>query len=288
MAKHKLKHLLKQTFVPHRHNNYRPHLIRRYGIVAVVLVVAAVQGGFFLFQNGQILGDKSNITIAQLLDGTNFARTASGFGALKINDKLSQAAKNKAENMLEVGYWSHNAPDGTAPWHWIKSAGYDYINAGENLARGFNTTDSIMQAWLDSQSHRANILNRDYSEVGFAAVNGDMDGRKTTLIVAMYASPASVPNTGNVLAGTSVGETEQAVDFWTKLRRGLQSLTPSLIVTLILLGITTCVALLAHAYRKNLPKSLRQSWYRHHALYKIAIFIIIALSAVLSYGGGLI
>jgi hypothetical protein len=57
MAKHKLKHLLKQTFVPHQHNNYRPHLIRRYGIVAVVLIIAAVQGGFFLFNNGQILVD---------------------------------------------------------------------------------------------------------------------------------------------------------------------------------------------------------------------------------------
>jgi hypothetical protein len=205
-----------------------------------------------------------------------------------MNDKLSQAAKDKADNMLSVGYWSHTAPDGATPWQWIKSAGYDYVNAGENLARGFNTTESIIQAWLDSQSHRANVLNQDYTEVGFAAVNGDMDGQKTTLVVAMYASPARVPNTSSVLASTSASETEQSADFWTKLRRGFQSLTPSLIVTLVLLGITTCVALLAHAYRKNLPKNLRNSWYRHHALYKIAIFAIIALSAVLSYGGGLI
>jgi hypothetical protein len=191
--------------------------------------------------------------------------------------------------MLSVDYWSHNAPDGTTPWQWIEGEGYAYTNAGENLARGFNTTEGIIDAWLESPSHRANVLNRDYTEVGFAAVNGTMSGQKTTLVVAMYARPIGAPNAGNVLASTNVGETETGqIGIFEKLRRGLQSLTPSLIVTLVLLGITTCVALLAHAYRRNLPKALRESWYRHHALYKIGIFAIIAVSAVLSYGGGVI
>jgi hypothetical protein len=285
----RLSHWFRSLLVPHSHNDYRPHLIRRYGIAAVVLVIIAAQSFFFLFQDGQILGDQAGITVAQLHNRTNDVRKQGNLGALALSDKLSDAAQKKAENMLSVGYWSHDAPDGTTPWQWIEGEGYAYVNAGENLARGFNTIDGIMDAWLDSPSHRANVLNGNYTEVGFAAVNGAMNGEKTTLVVAMYAQPVGTPNAGNVLAGTNESKIESGQSgVLTKLRRGLQSLTPSLVITLILLGITTCVALLAHAYRRRLPKALRQSWYRHHALYKIGIFAIIAVSAVLSYGGGMI
>jgi hypothetical protein len=114
-----------------------------------------------------------------------------------------------------------------------------------------------------------------------------MNGQATTLVVAMYARPVGVPNTGDTV-GEKVGVTENADDLWTRLRRGISSLTPSLIVTLVLLGIVTCVALLAHAFRRNLPKSWQKSWKRHHALYKVGLVVFIALCAVLSYGGGMI
>jgi len=288
--RHGFWHRLRLLVVPHQHNDYRPHLIRRYGILAIVVVIVAAQTFFFLFQDGRVLGDKSTTTIAELFSRTNNARTENHLSTLKLNSKLSNAAHKKAENMLEVGYWAHNAPDGTLPWRWIEDEGYAYSYAGENLARGFNTTEGIMDAWLESPSHRANVLNENYTEVGFAAVNGVMNGERTTLVVAMYAQPIGAPNAGHDgLTSTSESKIESGqTGILTKLHRGLQSLTPSLIMTLVLLGITTCFAVLAHAYRNKLPKNLRQSWYRHHAIYKVGIFIIIALAAVLSYGGGVI
>jgi hypothetical protein len=222
-----------------------------------------------------------------LLTETNAARAKNSLAPLAMNQELNQAAQAKASNMLAVGYWSHNAPDGTTPWAFVENAGYKYIDAGENLARGFNTTDAIMTAWMESPSHRANVLGQDYTEVGFAAVNGRLDGRQTTLVVAMYARPIGVPSTGEATTRTNASPTE-STNIWTRLRRGVQSLTPSLLITLIILGITTCVAVLAHVYRRYLPKALRNSWRRHHALYKIAFLVIVAASAVLSYGGGMI
>jgi hypothetical protein len=280
-------HWLRLLFVPHRHNDYRPHLIRRYGLVIILVLILALQSTWFIFFDGQTLSDKSDITTSRLLDETNAERDRNSLPALNLNDNLATAARDKAENMLEVGYWSHNAPDGTTPWHWIESTGYLYADAGENLARGFNTTDSIMQAWMESPTHRANVLSKDYTEVGFAAVSGKIDGKDGVLVVAMYARPLGVPIAG-VLANTNASETETDTSLWVRFKRGMNNLTPSLMITLILLGITTCVAMLAHAYRSKLPKHLRESWYRHHAIYKIAIFIIIAVSAILSYGNGAI
>lgn len=285
---HGFWHHLYLLLVPHQHNDYRPHLIRRYGLAVILVLILVLQSVWFIFFDGQILGDEANITTSRLLAETNNERKQNGLDDLKLNAKLTTAAHKKAENMLSVGYWAHNAPDGTTPWHWIESSGYTYVNAGENLARGFNTTEGIVEAWMESPTHRANILDKDYTEVGFAAVNGVMNGKKTTLIVAFYARPVGAPNAGHVLASTNVGKTETSEGLLTHLRRGVRDLTPSLMITLILLGITTCAAVLAHAYRKKLPKNLRQSWYRHHALYKIGIFVVIALSAVMSYGGGMI
>jgi hypothetical protein len=278
---------VKLAFIPHQANDYRPHLIRRYSLAIILVLVLVLQSLWFTFFEGQVLGDESVITESRLLTQTNNEREKSGLSDLKLNNELGEAAHDKAENMLKIGYWSHDAPDGTTPWHWIESAGYAYVNAGENLARGFNSTDGIMQAWMESPTHRANILDKNYTEVGFAAVNGEMQGKNTTLVVAMYARPVGALNSG-VLASTSVSETETSTNIWTNLRRGMRNITPSLMIILILFGITTCVAMLAHAYRNKLPVHLRQSWYRHHAIYKISIFAVITVSAVLSYGGGVI
>ncbi|MDP1629757.1 MAG: CAP domain-containing protein, partial [bacterium] len=86
------------------------------------------------------------------------------------------------------GYFSHVGPEGAEPWYWIKKAGYDYVYAGENLARGFIDANSVFNAWMKSAGHRANILNSRYTEIGVAVLSGNMAGRETTLIVQMFGS----------------------------------------------------------------------------------------------------
>jgi hypothetical protein len=284
---HRVGRAAKLAFIPHKQNDYRPHLIRRYGLIAILLLVLIIQT-FHVTIGGQISSDKLGITDANLLSETNVARKDNNLPPLALNSELSTAAREKAQNMLDVGYWSHNAPNGTTPWTWITNAGYNYRVAGENLARDFDTADEIMKAWLESPKHRANIMDAQYQEVGFAAVDGTMGGRKTTLVVAMYARPMSavaVPDTSGVT--TKVGDIEKP-NIWTRLVRGVQSSAPSLMFILVVLGITTCVAVLAHTYRKKLPEHLRKTWYRHHALIKLAFIIFLAVGAILSYGGGMI
>jgi hypothetical protein len=286
---------LKQLLIPRAENNYRPHLVRRWGLLAVLLISLAVNGAYFFVKNREILGDQDGITVAKLLIDTNKARIDEHLSQLNINAELTLAATNKANDMLAKDYWSHNAPDGATPWQFVDAAGYSYSLAGENLARGFANADTVVAAWLASPSHRANVLDPSYTDVGFAVVSGKMNGQTTTLVVAMYGCPIEASGmlgassrSGEVDGATRVGVIETSDSLWTHLQRGMHDLTPSLIFTLVLLGLVTCVALLAHAYRLYLPVGMLQTWYRHHALVKICLVAVLAAGAILSYGGGLI
>jgi hypothetical protein len=96
--------------------------------------------------------------------------------------------------MAKRNYWSHNTPDGHAPWSFMEASGYSYAKAGENLAFGFSSSDSVLAGWMNSPKHRDNILNPVYEEVGFGlAESTDFVGNgPEVIIVAFYAKPAVV------------------------------------------------------------------------------------------------
>lgn len=112
---------------------------------------------------------------------------------LVLNDQLSQAAFLKAEDMLQKEYWAHNAPEGTTPWVFIKKAGYNYTYAGENLARGFTSSQDIVNAWMASPSHRENMMSGNYQDIGFAMVSGKLKGEDVVLVVEMFGSKGAPP-----------------------------------------------------------------------------------------------
>lgn len=146
-----------------------------------------------------VLGYASNINISDLLNDTNKVRQENGLSTLRTNNELTLAAQKKAAHMFANDYWAHVAPDGTAPWDFILAENYDYSYAGENLAKNFNNSDQVVDAWFKSPSHRENLLNKNYDEIGFAVVNGVLDGYETTLVVQMFgrlrasAQPAAIP-----------------------------------------------------------------------------------------------
>lgn len=125
-----------------------------------------------------------------------------GLKPLNLNENLSLAALEKAEDMFSHGYWAHNAPDGTTPWKFIYEADYNYLYAGENLARDFNDSSSVVSAWMKSKTHRDNILNANYQDIGFAVVNGKLNGKETTLVVQMFGAEQSslVPGIAKISA----------------------------------------------------------------------------------------
>jgi hypothetical protein len=135
-----------------------------------------------------VLGLSANIPTQQLLILTNQQRQDNNLPALTDNSELDQAAANKAADMLSKNYWAHDAPDGTTPWTFIKAAGYNYVYAGENLARGFNSASDVVNAWMNSPEHRQNILSSNYQNVGFAVATGNLSGEDTILVVEMLGS----------------------------------------------------------------------------------------------------
>lgn len=280
-----LRHIIRMAIVPHNKNDYRPHLIRRYGLVSIACVVIGMQIGYNSTLTGRVLGIKCEITINELLEQTNKTRVSYELGSLKLNDKLNQAAYLKAQDMFADQYWAHVAPDGTQPWKWFGDVGYNYSEAGENLAKNFSTTSAAMTAWMNSPGHKANVLNASYTEVGFAVVEGELDGKDTSLVVALYGSPA-ISTVAGVSTPFSQPEVMENTSILTKFAIATQSVTSVTIICLAILVFATFVAGLSHTYRKKLPLKLRRSWYRHHGLYKAAGLSVFCLAILFFYSSG--
>jgi len=130
----------------------------------------------------------SDITTEKVIELTNASRTEAGEAALIANSKLSRAAETKVSDMIANGYFSHTSPAGKTPWSWIQKEDYDYVYAGENLAMDFHSAEKEEEAWMASPTHRANILNQNYHEIGTAVREGIINGHETTVAVVMFGS----------------------------------------------------------------------------------------------------
>lgn len=128
--------------------------------------------------------DKPAISAHRILELVNNDRAEYGLSPLVLNPTLTLAALSKAQDMIQNNYFSHVSPAGTKPWHWLKSLGYEYTYAGENLAAGFEDPTELEKQWMESAEHRANILSPFYHELGLAVVKND----DTTLIVQFFGS----------------------------------------------------------------------------------------------------
>ena len=284
IARH-VKHAVKLAVVPHKKNGFRPHLIRYYGIIAIVFVVIGLQFGYNGAKTGNVLGVESNITITSLFNQTNVYRQENKVGTLNLNEKLNKAAYLKAQDMFAKQYWAHDSPDGVQPWSWFAQVGYNYDEAGENLAKNFSTTNGVMTAWIESPTHKANIIKSSYKDVGFAVVSGLLDKKPATLVVALYGSPAS---SAVASAGTNVSESSEASqpNVLTQFAVAAQSITPAVMWGLLILLFAVAVSVVTHSNRKKLSQKLRRSWYRHHAIIKAAGLVSLGLVIVFMYGGG--
>lgn len=182
--------LLIHLFIPHPTNNHRSKILHIDSLLTYVLVFALFNFGVRAMhrQMPDILGYATDIHVEQLLAGTNAKRQATGLPPLTYNEKLSAAAARKAQDMFEKNYWAHNSPTGATPWDFITGAGYRYVVAGENLAKNFTTSQGVVDAWMASPTHRDNIVKPGYKEMGFAVVNGTLNGEETTLVVQMFGS----------------------------------------------------------------------------------------------------
>ncbi len=148
---------------------------------------------FSFFPSSRVLGSTSDLSESQIISLTNLARTSQQLLPLQPDTRLSQAALDKAKHMLNSDNFDHyySSDEGqVTPWQFILNSGYDYHHAGENLARHYFDSQTLLSAWLESPPHRTNILNPNFTHVGVAIVEGDFQDQKSSnLIVQMFASP---------------------------------------------------------------------------------------------------
>jgi hypothetical protein len=187
-----LKHKLHHYFLPHESNNYKARLLHA-GVIfyyIVLLFVLQLSKNFIRNFSPDILGYATDITVEKTLELVNQNRQQAGLAPLTLSAELTAAATQKAADMFGKDYWAHVSPTGATPWQFISGNGYQYVYAGENLAKSFDTVEEMVAAWMDSPTHRANILKPEYTEIGLAVMNGKLKGEETTLVVQEFGTRA--------------------------------------------------------------------------------------------------
>ncbi|MEH6852921.1 CAP domain-containing protein [Bacillus pseudomycoides] len=106
----------------------------------------------------------------KVVDLTNAERAKQGLPALKVDAQLSKVARVKSEDMQKNHYFDHTSPTYGSPFDMMKQFGISYRSAGENIAQGQRSPEEVVQAWMNSAGHRANILNNGYTHIGVGYV----------------------------------------------------------------------------------------------------------------------
>ncbi len=153
-------------------------------VIIGVFFLSAIQ--YFVVRSGQAAA----VISAVLVDLANDDRVSNSLGGLTMNPQLVAAAQAKADDMAAKGYFAHKAPDGKDSWYWFEEAGYSFSYAGENLAVDFSDSADVERAWMGSPTHRENLLDPHFTEIGIAVAQGTFEGRATTFVVQMFGAPA--------------------------------------------------------------------------------------------------
>jgi hypothetical protein len=209
---------LKSFFVPTKENRQKPYLLSKVAIIFYTFVLVFVNSFGGLIGLSEV--EASSISPENIISLTNQERLGYGLNTLSTNAQLSAAALAKANDMFEKQYWDHFGPNGESPWQFIRAAGYNYVYAGENLAKGFRTAEGVHEAWMASPTHKANIVSGNYKDIGVAVVEGELLGKQTTLVVQMFGNltsevyratqtpsePTVRSSTGKVVVNDEAGE----------------------------------------------------------------------------------
>jgi hypothetical protein len=275
-----------------QHHTRDGHYIKAYWPylpVFAVLLLGVIMNSWIGSMHHSVLGYATNVSSQVLLADTNGERASRHESSLQISDTLTAAAQAKANDMAQRNYWSHVSPDGKQPWAFVTAAGYQYEAAGENLAYGFGTSEQIITAWMHSPEHRANILNGDYQDVGFATANVS-NYRGTgpeTITVALYGTPLGAINgSTNSMASTPVVLGTQV-----KNVSRIQLISDSHVTQLLLAAVSGAALMFffvrhAFAWHKVLVRS--EAFVVHHPFLDIMLMSAAVFTFLLSHIAGTI
>ncbi|WP_225989493.1 CAP domain-containing protein [Rhodococcus erythropolis] len=155
--------------------------------VALGSLIALSAATLFLNRDSEfarVSGDEPVLVVSQSSVEAliNIQRASNGLSPLSASNELKASSCAKADHMLAQSYWAHTSPDGVTPWTFIEEAGYRYTTAGENLAKSYPDDASLVAAWMNSPSHRENVLG-DFKNQGICQKTGTLEGKTTTVTV---------------------------------------------------------------------------------------------------------
>ncbi|KKU03463.1 MAG: hypothetical protein UX99_C0009G0003 [Candidatus Amesbacteria bacterium GW2011_GWB1_47_26] len=268
---------LRHLFFPHDSNNQRAKFLHPSSLVVTIglFIVFQVTINQLTINYPQILGYASQISPEEIIRLTNIQRTSSGLSEVELNSQLSAAAAQKAADMIARDYWAHVSPVGTQPWNFITQAGYSYRYAGENLARDFSDAKSVVDAWVASPSHRENLLNSRYQDIGIAVIDGQLEGRETTLVVQFFGAKLSAaPSVSSV--STSIVKPVSAATSPSTMNYEPRTISPfdvtkAVSLTLLIIFVTVLVIDLVAVYQKKITRWTSKSF--AHLLFMLALLI---------------
>lgn len=164
------------------------------------------------FQIATLLSGEPPFSAQQVISATNSFRKELGLDPLKESNILDIAAAQKSQDMGLNEYFAHFSPTGVSPWHWFAINNYSYSYAGENLAIGFIDPAAAVNAWAQSPSHRKNMSNANYREIGVSVRNVEIQGSEGVLVVQLFGTPSTPSQISGAVevkptpgAGISVG-----------------------------------------------------------------------------------
>ncbi|MEK7555589.1 MAG: CAP domain-containing protein [Patescibacteria group bacterium] len=159
--------------------------------------------------------EQSFLTRLGVIKFTNIERVKAGLSPLKENAGLDISSSIKAKDLLDKQYFAHESPSGIGVADLAERAGYGFILIGENLALGnFKDDQALVQAWMDSPGHRANILNTKYKDIGVSVIKGMFEGRTTWFAVQHFGfSSSACPEPSQSLKNQISIERNQAQEF---------------------------------------------------------------------------
>lgn len=260
-----------------------------------LLILSIIQPWQALIRSDRgVLPYATQMSVQGLIQETNARRTALSEPTLSLSAQLTKAAQIKAQDMVARDYWSHNSPDGNAPWEFINNAGYSYKKAGENLAYGFKNEDDVVAGWMNSPSHRDNMLDANYQEVGFGFAESPdyINSGPSTIVVAMYGQPSGAVDTATSGPGNGfntlglVAEPEDTsisrFQAWTNLplwaNYAISAIAGGLIVYLVIKNGRA----IKRAFRKG------EKLVMHHPLLDITLLSLVVLAILVSQQTGII
>jgi methylmalonyl-CoA mutase cobalamin-binding subunit len=278
------------------HRQSKVYLKSYWPYLPMLLIVGVGLAINTAWSTQSVLGSHSDFTSSALLESTNHQRLEAQESTLSLDPQLNAAAQAKAEDMAAKNYWAHNSPDGRTPWSFISAAGYNYQLAGENLAFGFSNASDTVSGWMNSPEHRANILNKDYQNVGFGVVSTpNFQGKgPETIVVAEYASPSAAAANITFNVDDHAAEVKNAsTELSARPVSRIQVLTGgqaswSLLALSAITGAALAVFIVRHGFRVRRLISQGESFVAHHPYLDIAIVFIVMAGYILTRTNGLI